>query len=230
MTIVDGGSAFSDNDQSGMGYSPTSRTGQDVRRAVQRSFGDESGVQLEDADILMWINDAQDEIVNRNRILKGTSSTVSAAGQQSYTFPSARIHQIESIHYGGSRLPNMPFAQAENHVIGQGLELSQQGEPELWYEWGGRFSFWPTPATSQSIVLYYTLRPERLTTLDSVLSVPDKYYQNVVNYVLRSAYEMDEDWQASQAKQQQFDASLNDLAEEERTAQHMTYSTITLID
>lgn len=213
-----------------MSYGPSTRTVNDVMRAVKRVFGDESGVQLEDADILMWINDAQDEIVNRNHILKGTATVSSVAGQGSYTFPTERIHQIESLHYDGARLPNVSFAQAENQIISNSATLDDRGEPELWYEWGGKFTFWPIPATEKGIVLYYTLRPERVTSAEDLLTVPDKYYQNVVTYVLQRSYEMDEDWQASQVKQQQFDASLGDLAEEERTAQHMTYSTITIFD
>lgn len=213
-----------------MSYGPSTRTVSDVMRAVKRVFGDESGVQLEDADIFMWINDAQEEIVNRNKILKGTATVMSVDGQGGYTFPSDRIHQIESLHYDGSRLQNIPFAQAENDIIAKQGSLSDKGSPELWYEWGGKFTFWPVPDSPKPIVIYYTLRPERVESSTDLLSVPDKYYQNVVTYVLRSAYEMDEDWQASQAKQQQFDASLGDLAEEERTSQHMTYSTIVVFD
>lgn len=212
-----------------MSYSPGTRTVADVNRAVKRSFGDESGVQLEDDDIIMWINDAQDEIVKRNRILKATSTTTSVIGQQDYTFPSENILQIESLHYNGVRLPNMSFAEAEEKVIGQDPD-DVLDEPVLWYEWGGKFSFYPVPASEQTIVLYYTENPARITSVNDTLSVPDKYYQDVVRYVLQQAYEMDEDANMSQLKQKQFDDSLSALGEEERTAQNMTYSTITVID
>lgn len=212
-----------------MSYSPGTRTVADVARAVKRSFGDESGVQLEEADIIMWINDAQDEIVKRNRILKATSSSVSIIGQQDYTFPSENILQIESLHYNGVRLPNMTFAEAEEKVIGQDPSDSL-GEPILWYEWGGKFSFYPVPATAQAIVLYYTETPAKVVNVNDLLSVTDKYYQDVVRYVLQQAYEMDEDANMSQMKQKQFDDSISALGEEERTAQNMTYDVITLID
>ena len=212
-----------------MSYGPSTRTVADVARAVKRTFGDESGVQLEDADIIMWINDAQDEIVKRNRTLKATSSTVSVVGQQDYTFPSENILQIESLHYAGSRLPNMTFAQAEEKVIASD-DIEGIGEPILWYEWGGKFSFFPVPATEQQITLYYTENPARVSLNADLLSVSDKYYQDVVRYVLLQAYEMDEDAGMSQLKQKQFDDSLIALGEEERTAQSMTYETITLVD
>jgi hypothetical protein len=47
---------------------------------------------------------------------------------------------------------------------------------------------------------------------------------------MQQAYEMDEDFQNSAAKMQQFEAGLNEKSEEERTAQNMTYETITTYD
>lgn len=213
-----------------MPYGASTRTVLEVMQAVKRQFGDESGVQLEDADIIRWVNDASDEINRRNKVLKATSLTSSVVDQQDYTFPTDRILQIESLHYAGSRLPNMPFAQAEDQIIGANTSATANGQPELWYEWGGKFSFWPRPSTVESITLYFTQRPARITTSVEVIPLPDKYFQDIVRYVLMQAYEMDEDWAASSAKQQQLDASIGEMGEEERTAQNMTYSTITVYD
>lgn len=212
-----------------MSYGPSTRTVADVMRAVKRTFGDESGVQLEDADVFMWINDAQDEIVRRNQVLKATSTSLSVVGQKDYSYPNDLILKVESIHYDGQRLENISFAQAEESII-HNSNLVNRGTPEFWYEWAGKFSFLPVPDTALSITMYYTKKPARIALVGDLLSVPDKYYQNVVAYVLQQAYEMDEDWQASQVKQQQFDLSLNDMGEEERTAQNMTYQTVTVVD
>lgn len=198
--------------------------------AVKRQFGDESGVQLENADIIRWINDAQDAIVAKNKVLKAKSTTASVAGQGSYTFPTDNIHQIESIHFGGVRIPNMTFAQAEEQIFTTDPLLTAEGDPILWYEWAGTFTFWPAPNEVKNIDLYYTQRPDRVALETDYLSVPDKYYQDVIRYVLQQAYEMDEDLQNSQVKQKQFDDSLNEKSEEERTAQNMTYDMITVYD
>lgn len=200
----------------------------EVMTAVKRQFGDESGVQLENDDIIRWINDAQDTIVAKNKVLKAKSSTTSVENQATYTFPTDNIHQIESIHYGGVRIPNMTFAQAEDQIFTADPNLTALGEPVLWYEWAGTFTFWPAPQTVKSIDLYYTQRPTPIQFETDYLSVPDKYYQDVIRYVMQQAYEMDEDIQSSQLKQKQFDDSLNEKSEEERTAQNMTYDTITV--
>jgi hypothetical protein len=212
-----------------MAYSPSTRIVQDVIRNVQRSFGDESGVQLQNADIFMWVNDACDEIVKRNRINKAKSSSSSISGQADYSFSTLSIMQVEAIHFGGQRIPNMSFAEAEEQVIGRD-SVPMQGTPVCWYEWAGTFSFYPVPDSVAVIDIYYTAQPTRVVATTDLLPLPDKYYTDIVNYVLLKAYEMDEDPQMSQLKGQQFDASLAAMGEEEREAQNMTYPTITVLD
>lgn len=197
--------------------------------AVKRQFGDESGVQIDDTDLLRWINEAQEVISNKNKVLKAKSTTSSTANQAAYTFPAQNIQQVESIHYDGMRIPNMAFAEAEEYVFNADPTASLTGIPVIWYEWAGTFTFWPTPNDVKDIDVYYTRRPTAVTT-GSTLDIPDKYYPDIIRYVLQQAYELDEDLQNSQIKQKQFESSLNELSDEERTAANMTYSTITTYD
>jgi hypothetical protein len=215
-----------------MGFTAPTRLVSDVKRSVARQFGDESGVQLEDTDIFMWINDAVDEIIKRNHPQKARSSISSIIGQADYSLATLKIAQLEAIHYAGRRLPNMPYPNAEQEIIGLGgvSTTPPSGEPVLWYEWAGTVTFYPTPASVQTIDVLYTVQPSPVAALTDVLPLDDKYYNDIVNFVLRQAYEMDEDWQASQVKGQQFDASLAAMGEEERTSENMTYSTITVYD
>lgn len=207
-----------------------SRTVQNVMTVVKRQFGDESGVQLEDSDVINWVNDAQDTIVNRNRVLKAKSTTAITAGQSTVTFPDLRIIQIESVHYNGRILPNMSFVEAEQKISTSDPQSSESGTPLFWYEWAGTMTLWPTPDADGSLDLYYSAFPTRVTGATDSLSLPDKYFEDICRYVMQQVYEMDQDWQGSQAKQQQFDASVNDLGEEERTSQHATYDSIVVMD
>lgn len=217
-----------------MSYSPPTRTVGEVITAIQRQFGDESGVQLENKDIVRWINDAQDVIVAKTKALKAKSTVAATPNQASYTFPSENIYQIESLHYNGYRISNMTFPEAEEYIFAADPEKTATGIPALWYEWAGTFTFWPSPDAANNIDLYYTKRPTKIDpdsySTSTVLSVPDKYYQDVIRYVLQQAYEMDEDLGSAQAKGQQFEQSINEFSEEDRTAQNMTYTTITVYD
>lgn len=229
--IIDGGfpdSTYDEEPDVGS-YSPSTRSVAEVLRHVKRQFGDESGVQIEDADIISWINDAQTTINNANRILKTKSTVGSIPGVADYRFPEEHIRQVESIHYDGSRVPNMTFEEAQAHVIGR--ENEGNGVPSLWYEWAGQFTFWPAPSDSRTITFYATLSPRALSgDVNEKLGLPDKYFKQICDYVLAQAYELDEDWAAVQAKNQQFTEGVNALGEEERQAQNMTYPTVTVID
>jgi hypothetical protein len=198
-------------------------------RAVKRTFGDESSAQLEDEDIIAWINDAQEEINNKNKILKAQADIKTSDGVAKYSFPAKRIQQIEALLYDGKVMRNVTYAQALETYIGK--VTPDSGAPCIWYEWGGTFTLYPTPLGDKDITLIYTMRPvsvdNRATTK---LSIPDKYYQDVIRYVLQQAFLMDEAVDLATNQEKQLAVSLEDKSEEERSAQHMTYQVITIID
>lgn len=228
MSGIDGGNAFSEWDAPYLAgsFAPPTRKVQDVIQFAQRQFGDESGVQLQDSDVIRWINDAQNEIVTRNRTLKAKSTALSVPGQSKYTFPSVGILQIEGLDYAGKPLRAVPFEEAREHILRHDPQGTVSGTPELWFAWAGELSLWPTPASVGDITIYFTAKPKDVTAPTDTLILPDKYFESICRYVMQQAYEMDDNWQAVATKQQQFDAGVNDIGEEERTAENMTYSAI----
>jgi hypothetical protein len=62
-------------------YSPPTRTVGEVIKDVTRKFGDEAGIELENADIVRWINDAMDTIVARNNVLKARAKINTEGGK-----------------------------------------------------------------------------------------------------------------------------------------------------
>lgn len=206
---------------------PSTRTYAQVKRAVKRLFGDEAGVQLEDADILQWANDAQQAINTKNKIFKAKSTSQSVSGQSNYSFPTELIQQVESLTFDGSPLRAVEMAEAQARIQTGDPHGEQSGTPVCWYEWAGDFVLYPSPDTEKEIALYYTRYPTPLSGSDEQpLDVPDKYYQAVVDYILWKCYEMDEDWNGAQMKEGHFRGALEEQAEEEREVSHMTYPTI----
>lgn len=206
---------------------PSTRTYGMVKRAVKRTFGDEAGVQLEDADILQWANDAQQAINTKNKIFKARSTSTSVPGQSDYDFPVDQIQQVESLTYDGRPIPAVEMAEAQARIQASDPHGEAYGVPTCWYEWGGKFTLYPRPDQAKEIALYFTRYPTPLTGSDEeVLDVPDKYYQAVVDYILWKCYEMDEDWNGAQMKESHFRGALEEQAEEEREVAHMTYPVI----
>lgn len=209
------------------GLHPTTRTFSELRRAVMRSFGDEAGVQLESQDIIDFANQGQVEIVVENAILKTISNAESVPGQSEYTFPDMPIARIESITYGGRLLPNIPFQDAQAKLLEIDAEQRQEGSPLWWYSYGNRFWLWPRPVQADTIQVYHVSMPEKLTGSESQeLSVPDKWFNALIDYVIQRAFEMDNDWEAAQVKANQFKAALQSQSEEESQSQWASFPVV----
>lgn len=206
----------------------TTHTVQDVITDVTRQFGDESGVQVTEADVVRWVNEAQLYIGSKTKFLK-SKINVTTDNTNQYSLTNLNIYQVESIHYDGTPVRNMAFPETEEYILSADPDLVESGDPAIWYEWAGTWSFWPKPPSGQTATIYITKMPDSVV-LGGTLTVPDIYYPDLLNYVMQKAYELDEDFQNSQIKQRQISDSLNEKIEETRTAQSMTYSTITTYD
>lgn len=218
-----------------MSILPTTRTGQEVASHVKRQFGDEAGVQISDADILTWINSGQLEIADRNKVLKAVATTDVVAGQADYVLSNLSVMQIEALHYNGGILRGYELAQAQEHInniTGGTGDAGPFTYPVLWYQWGTTVTLWPTPAEgiTNGLKIYYTKHPTDLSDLTATLALPDKYYNMICAWVLAKAYELDEDYQASENQMQRFDLGLDLKSEEERTLRQITYPTITIVE
>lgn len=205
---------------------PSTRTLGDVKSRVRRSFGDEASVQINDSDLIAWANDAQSLIVDKNKSLKAVADSMSVKGQAEYTFPSPQISQVEAILYDGQPLKNVDIAVAMNTIMRDDPLQEDEGTPLSWYEFAGKFVLYPKPGEEKQIRVFYTKYPEDLVTDSQLLSVPNKYFNAVVDYCLWKAYELDEDWQAAAAKENHFRISLEEQSEEEREAENITYPVI----
>lgn len=204
---------------------------QDIMTRLKRTFGDEAGVQILDADIFRWINDAQREIAYQNDALqtKGTSSTV--VGQQSYNLP-ADCLTLKSLWVNGFLVDMKSMTQAEEDIIALGTPNTlQQGQPQFYWIWANQINFYPVPDSNgtNNIVIFYNRSAVQVTASTDSLDLSETYHNAIMQYVLAQAYELDEDWTASSAKTQQFNSSLNDLSENETWNGRRVYPTITVL-
>jgi hypothetical protein len=211
---------------------PTTLKVQDIADYVKRVFGDESAVQMTDADIYRWINAAQREILISNKLLKASGTADLVAGTDNYSFPSQNIQDVQAIHIQGVKLDFKSFQEAEDYILANDPLKTATGTPSMWYEWGGTFYVYPVPDTTivDGIKIYYTNSPTIVSALVDSLSVPDSYFNRIVEFCLSQAYEMDEDAQNSQFKLGQFTSGLNAMAEQENTPHADTYPRITILE
>lgn len=215
-----------------MSYVSPTKTVQDVINNVTRVFGDEAGVQLSNNDIIRWINEAQREINRQNAVLQQVATTTLNAGQAEYTLSGITppIYEINSLLINGRRIGNISVSQAEESISLADPESEETGAPQFWYEWANTITFWPVPSTAGTIKIRYTAVPTDVASDGDTLTLPDEYFMDIINYVLKMAYEMDENPEMMQLKAGEFSQSLAERGEQYRNAQHMTYPTMTVYE
>ena len=213
-----------------MPIGPFTKTVQNVMDRVKRQFGDESGAQVTDADIISWINSGQQEINRQSRILKDVATTPTVIGTASYSFPTPRVVDIEILQYNGRPLGHMSFNEFQEYVAINDPSQTYTGTPLYWYEYGANISLYPVPDAVGTLTLYYVKYPDDVDSAGDTLTIPDNYFDVLLQYCLQQAYEQDDDWTGSAQKQQQIKDSLASLSEDGQRRAKQYYPTITVLD
>lgn len=208
----------------------STKTVQNVADYVKRQFGDESGVQITDQDIIRWVNAGQYEIFRRNEPVKSLGSADIVVGQHTYTFP-PDVLKVQSILVNGVPVSPRSYQDAEEYILDNDPNRIQTGQPQMWWEWGGSFTLWPTPDADSvgGITIRYIKAPTSVDALTDVLAVPDTLFNRLVEFVMGQAYELDENWAAADNKAAQFSQNLDSQAGDHNT-QFNTYPVITVLE
>lgn len=202
----------------------STRSSADVITDVKRTFGDESDTQIDDSDIIRWINRAQLEIAMRNpEITPAVAITNVVANQADYPILSSipTLLTIQSIHYLNRPVRHMQFQEAEQFLMGN--ESQQGGNPQFWYERAGVVTLYPTPTETveNSLKFFYNKRPDDIKTNAQPLSLSDHYYNGIVSFCLNQAYLLNEDAQLAGIASETFDQNVNLM--KERTSTQSDY-------
>jgi hypothetical protein len=203
-------------------------TAQEVADYVKRQFGDESGVQVTDTDIIRWINSAARDIASQKEPFKSIATAGLIANQTQYTWP-ANILQVQALRVNSKPTKRMSFQDAEQYITEQDPNGTATGDPIVWYEYGGQFFLYPKPDKSSNagIQIFYIPAPTMIDALSDTLTVPDVYFNAVLDHVLAQAYEMDENFEASQMKAASFTNYMGD--DSDGDVEYNVYPTITVL-
>lgn len=209
----------------------------DIYSRVKRQFGDESGVQVTDADILRWINSGQREIVMQNEgLLEKTALTNTVENQQEYDLPvDLLVLKFISLKYTGQnsffKLKGYSATKFNEYVDGWSGTDFGTGTPVAYTLFSGKIILFPIPDTtiSNAIKIYYNRKPVDVTGSLDTPDLPEIYHESLVKYCLQQAYEMDEDWDASQLKGSAVDADISLLRGREEWKEQERYPVITVL-
>lgn len=209
----------------------------DILTRVKRQFGDESGVQVTDADIIRWVNDGMRQIVQTNEGLLEKSATADLVeDQQEYTLPTdLLILKVISCKTSGESsytpLRGMSFIDFNQRIDGWDGDTDSKARPELFTIFGGKIQLFPIPSedTTAGLKIYYNKLPTDVTTTTDTPEIPTLYHEALVKYCLTQAYEMDEDFQASAQKVSELNTDLVNLRGRDDWKIQDTYPMITVM-
>lgn len=211
---------------------------QDVVTRVRRTFGDEAAVQVTDADIIRWINDAQVEVVKHNDgALQKTDFVNLVANQSTYGMPSdllivraLRYKYSDMQSYLSLRYKNM--AQFDDIVDGWDGTAYPAGYPYFYTMDAGSVILFPTPdrAMTAGLKVLYNQKPVDVTTVLDSLALPLIYHNTVVKYCMWQASLLDEDHEPAMMYKNHFDSDMDLLRTRETQQATQTYAIITVLD
>jgi hypothetical protein len=171
-----------------------------LKESVKRQFGDESAVQVTDADILRWLEQGQNEIVIENEeILDERVLDDIVANQDEYPFPADAL-TIRSIRVKSNQdelaykpIPHVSTSQFEKSIAGYQTILHTMDSPYIWTGHKNIIFLYPIPQVSvtNGMRILYAKEPT-VPVLDAdVLGLPLAYHNQLLQYCLIQAYEMD---------------------------------------
>lgn len=200
----------------------------DVVKRVQRQFGDEASVQIDDTDIMRYINDVVKEIAVQNDLMQATGTMPSVIGQTIYPFPSDYL-SMRSLYYNNMKVKPLKRTEYDEYIISSDPDETQTGTPFIYTRWGTNFFLYPKPDSVKTIKLFYQQRPVEVTALTDTIPLPTEYHLRVVEYCLQQAYQTDEDWDAATQMSAQFSDGMTRLKEQESFSDKEFYPVITVL-
>ena len=208
---------------------------EDVANRVRRTFGDDAGVQITDADIFRWVNDAQLQIsIDNEELLETVATADIIAGQADYSVP-PNMNVLRSCMYNNFKIKGLSFADFNEYLDGFKASTSQggygEGKPEVFMVYGGTITLFPTPNQSitSGLRIYYSRHPESVANFADNLTVPDRYHNSVVEFCLQRAYEMDENPDMAAYKKSEYSAQIQKLKDQEKWTSSEYYPRITIL-
>lgn len=216
----------------------------DILPRVQRLFGDESGVQLLDTDIVAWVADAFREITTQNPDLKMFYEDIATvAFQQDYTPTQTNVQYIQAVHYReDSSASFYPLKQVSHRQMNEGMPgwntpNNSYGTPSIYTRsqidnMGRSIAVYPVPDNANGTIrIHYSqaIEPSVSSDADLNLFIPVAYHNALIEFCLMKAYEMDENWEAADRKAKYFQSTVDSLRFQHSRQDHEAYPVISVL-
>lgn len=203
--------------------------GTDIAEQVKNKFGDLGGVQVTDEMILSWINNGQRDIAATSNFLQRLASTDVIANQAMYAldalFANQRMLGYEQITLDGEPVKMLQFGDFQKRLRGD-----TSIEDTIGAIWENALYLWPVPTSdlADGLTIYYHAYPADLGSITDALTVPDRFFNILIDYVHSEALEVEESFEAAAAVKQRAAIGLRGELERDTISPTAFYPTITV--
>lgn len=178
--------------------SPYPRSRYTLEELIDRVRGDLSlrgSSFLTDAEIIDWLNDAQEEFARETKWFKYSLSLSTVANQAEYDFPDGASAQVLTVDW--VRLDDRDLYPLRGQSMldrGNWAWRDQQGTPTHWFLRGvAKIRLWPTPtaASANGLDLFGTGLPPVVTNNQDQFYIPNGYDPALLAYAKMMATRKD---------------------------------------
>lgn len=179
----------------------------EIKRAVKRQFGDESGAQITDEDIVRWINDAQVDIVRKTELVNEHRESGAVSGDGTYELPS-NFMAMARVTFDNRLLPQRLLRDLD--LDSNGVDTVATGTPQSYYVWSNTLFLYPAPSASGSgnLDIWYVSRPTTMANDTDIPDLPVHMHEDIVRYCLVRAKELDDDYDGAKRMSEDYDSRI----------------------
>jgi hypothetical protein len=204
-----------------------------IATRVKRLFGDESGVQVINDDIIDWLNDAMTEAAVQNGSINLKRTYIPAIrGEFIVTLPTnlniAAIHSVAYRSSGSTAYIPLTFASSNSfeELFPDWENSTATGVPTFYSSnSNNQLKVFPSPSATDGLgfsVMYNSFFTD-YTDLEEEMDISPRYFQYLLEYCLMKAYEMDENWEAADRKASFIQSTLNSLSSDDSNMNQTKY-------
>lgn len=200
-----------------------------IKSRVKRDFGDESGAEITDADIVDWANEGQIHIVRKTKALAVHKETAVVSGQRNYLLPTDLIF-LDRVTYKGTSLEGL--SQDQLDTFEKSLDASTgTGVPSHYYVYGRDLFLYPSPNESLAggLDIFYIKSPTALAADVDVPEIPIYLHKELVTYCVMRAKGLDEESTDAQMLELNLDKELTNARDEVTSIQDDSYPAVRLL-
>jgi hypothetical protein len=155
---------------------------------TRRMVGDTNKAQIEDDDIINWINDAVEELNFKLQLNQVVATTDLIAGINKYSLPSD-MYTIYSVKCNGVVLEPM---NKESYTY---IQDQTDNIPPGYYMYDDNIEVFPVPtaAKTKGLVVMYLEVPDRVNFQSDCPKISSEYHSRIVDYCTAQAFMLDGD-------------------------------------